>query len=343
MRYFIFGALISLFFGGFFSFLGADQILILKDGQVLKGEILQISLEKVIIQIDQARITLPVDRLSSLSLGFLYQEHLRSTNTFGEIVELADFCERFDLIAQALECFKKAQILQELTEEQTNFLKENIERLRLEDAKRRFQKALELYEKKEFEEAKIKLLYVQKNYEDTLYGAEAKKVIAQINEDLKLWKEEQKKKAEDAKKQEKKLSKEELLFQKKLEEATQALGVADQKNVEGLQYQSQIQYQKGVKAYEAAESLLDFAEEVANALQQKAQNPETQNQAKLLLDQIPDKRLNIYLNFAHLWAVSLNFNKATLYVNRILAMNPDHEEAKRLRLKITEEQIRRNK
>lgn len=88
--------------------------------------------------------------------------------------------------------------------------------------------------------------------------------------------------------------------------------------------------------------MLSYAEEIGQALAQQSSNETYQKAGQNILEQVKTKRLIVYLNFAHLWAVSLNFNKATLYVNRILASHPEHEEAKQLRLKITEEQIRRN-
>jgi hypothetical protein len=317
-----------------YSLLWAD-ILVLSDGQILKGDFVQITFEEVFFRYEKAELKVPMDRLAPVSLDFIYRHFAKKAKTFEELLQLGQFCEQFDLLTQALSTYRKGEKFKELTEEQLLFLSETLSRIEEKDAQKRFKQALALYTAQELEESLQKFVKLAKLYPQHLLGEEAHKMEIQIREKLDQLQEEKRQQAQ--KKEKEKPSREAILLQ----EAYHALSLVDQANIQGLDFHAKQKYHKGTKQYEYAENTLQQIEETAQYLQNHP-DPEIQKPALELMQHVLARRLVVFMNFAHLWAVDLNWQKATLYTNRVLAIDPNHPEAKHLRMKITQELIRRN-
>lgn len=315
------------------------EVIKLKNGTLMEGEIQEIKEDHIILEIPNGEISVFFKDMVPQSIYEIRVQSIDPEDPQEHLV-LAEYCLTNTLYALARKEFEEAVQLDKNLKE---MVAQKIAILIEQESREILTRAYDLIKKEKYELALEELQVLLQKYPEGKYVEEVNKVTVFAVEAVKHKKEEETRHREMLI-QQKENEKVERIEQALRDKFTLAVAVLDQArklNSEGLRWETQSRFGRAAKAYEQAESDLFKAQELLEWVISQTQDVDLMTAAKRRLEEIKQWLITIYNNLGQLWAYRLNLREALKWLNRTLALEPHNQLAQELKLKIIDIEARR--
>ncbi|MEN8151341.1 MAG: hypothetical protein ABFS86_16110 [Planctomycetota bacterium] len=306
--------------------LAVDDILTLKNGQIVTGRITALDDKGVTVVKDEREAKYDWSSLTPRCQYDIRSDHLGEKDADGHAT-LAGFCLEHRLFAEAR---NEANVAKALGFKDTKTLAAFLVTVDRTEAEYTFAKVDQLVAEEEFDEAREAIRRFLKQAPPSDYTEEARRRVA----DLIRRRDAQILRLEEEQEATKKLEK-----QKKLDERIQQLTdqvkklreEADKAYAEAVRYHTLGNVSRARKGWELAEKLLFKAHHALSRLQRLVRRGPVYDKASEQKTAIRKKLVEVYLGLAKMLCRDRNFKRGVPYLNKVLFLDPVNKEALELR------------
>lgn len=313
----------------------ADETLQLKNGQLVRGTVVSFDDTGITMKSGGVEVKYPYEQCHAYSAYELRWKKLNKDSA-DDHRKQGEFCKKYGLLSTAITEYREAIARDPNLKER---LEEEIRNIRTEEARRKYEEARSiLLQKKEdrYREASRLLAEVLRDYDDTPYFEEARKLEKQLAEEIKRFNEDAQKKAEAAKK-----DKEEAEKQKKIKEPLETASRLYDEGLsfwhQGLDIEAGKTPNKALDSWINADYRLGQAREKVNDVLKVAKDPDVLSLANQLAVRIDRATVRNCLSIALMSAADVgNYSESMRWINKALKIDPDNEAAWKLKLDLKE-------
>lgn len=322
-------------FGG----LASGEIVALKDGRILEGDILEVTEEKVSLRIQGADMAIPLSSVSPEHVYRLRSKRLDPKDARGHFA-LGEFCLANSLVTQGIRLLEKAVELEPARKEAAD---RAIAAAVAKDATELLEAGRALLQDSKYDEALRRLQVLLEKYPQSAQAGEAKKVMTDATEGIKKRNEEREKQlaALEKKKADDKAAKGEDAIKARFDLAGRLVEEAKKLHVEGLDHEGNTRVTRAHQTWERGVARLLEARAALVDVQAQTKVDELKSAGKDKVSEVDRWLVIIYSSLGHLWAMELNFRDSIKWLNKALAIDPQDKIASELKLKVAEQQIQR--
>lgn len=313
----------------------ADETLQLKNGQLVRGSIVSFDDTGITMKTGGVEVKYPYEQCHGYSAYQLRWKKLNKDSA-DDHRKQGDFCKKYGLLSTAISEYREA-IAKDPTLKAK--LEEEIRNVRTEEARRKYEEAKSIISQKKeerYREASKLLGDVLRDYDDTPYFEEARKLEKQLTEEIKRSNEDAVKKAEAAKK-----AKEEAEKLKKIKEPLETATRLYEEGVafwhQGLDIEAGKTPNKAIDSWVNADYRLGQARDKLNDVLKLAKDADVIAMANQLGTRIDKATVRNCLSIALMSAADIgNYSESMRWINKALKIDPDNESAWKLKLDLKE-------
>ncbi len=315
------------------------EVIKLKNGNSISGEIQEIKKDHIIIEIPNGQTSVFFKDMVPQSVYDIRLQAIDLEDAQAHL-DLAEYCLTHTLYTLAQKEFEEAARLDDAFEE---IVTQKTKALAEQESQYVLKRAYDLIKEEKYKAALEQLQVLFQKYPESQYAEEAKKIAAFTGEAAKHKIEEEVSRKEMLvqQKENEKLERVERALREKFSLALTALKQARQLNSDALNWESKSQFSRAVKAYGRAERELLNSEKLLGLVVNQTQDVELMTSAQKHFDDLKEWFITIYNNLGQLHAYQLNFHEALRWLNRTLAVDPHNKIAQELKLKIIDIEARR--
>jgi len=316
---------------------GTAEVVVLKNGNMVAGTVKEVTETHVRIALQSGRATsrISFDEMTPES-AFRIRERHAEQQTARDHLELGRFAREHHLFAKAREQYRKA-LSEAERPEVTKEAEEGLQKMDEEEAAYLLEKARRLEEQGALKEAVDTYQKIQIDFTDSEQaqkaGEEVERLSKQIAAQIKKEKEEQEKKRQQQKEKQRK---------QYIARVEKNLSLARNLMSEALSLEARSEYKAAFGRYDRVDEILGS---IRSSLRQKfdfGKPDQVPEEFQDLHEQAESLLVRSYTQRANLYGVRSDVDNGLRWVNRALAINPTHSQARQLKNIFTKHILNRN-